>query len=590
MTKVSHDDGDFEMNDKKGKSEKSLESINNEKLLVSFKPLNIFWQILNIPLLILWVLYVLMSLKSFIIFCVLIYKGHITLFRKILFDDYKDKDFDKEEDNPIAVETLETYLHFMNNVEDFFNTILRTVVNSTVTNSTVARTMLVKEHLLQEQVEDHNGTTEATIRIKTNPNPKGKLRVRLNEGNLFGLVIKNHDKKMLSDLLRDARKLNEEIYKIFLEKEGQDFYGKFIPIDDTIKPFPLFFSSNQDFLKSVKDRVEFETNKTIYCELKNFISGWLVESANVGDSEPIHLYFNLTDTKKILTFEDLFLSLNNHFFKIIDRSLESVSKEVYQSNKRRRDQKITDELSGKTESQSKDYKKLLEQFHDEAREVQKVVDTFYLDEIKQFILTIVTRTQPDKPVSILDQIVNHINAFNEPKNILEVGYHEYIQYKPSGKSIPCSFVFEEIKKKCFDLDNAPWTKYEIFSKENMSPEVWEDIKQKIEERRDPSNKSPRGPRKSFYSHFTVTDHKEDSGHNQNEDESPQKDDDSDISWLRGLLEESRKTKWEEGQEKHFSEFTIDKGIIIIIIIIISNHQSLSSSIVTIIIIEFSFNS
>ena len=486
------------------------------------------------PTFLFWLCYVLISFKSIIVSVILLRKCKLHLFFKIMFDRYTDDDYHKEEDDPIAVKTIEDYLDFINYFYDIINYLLRSLVSSKLQDSEIIRSMLVKEHLLQEQTEDHNAATEAIIKIK-----KGKgitSRVRLNEGNLFGLVINNSDRKMLTELLSNARKLNEDIQKILLEK-GWDFYDETVKYDEKSKDdfikaesfgkiresegtekkaIKLFFHGNSQLAKALKDYYVFETKKTIYNKLNDFITGWLIEAANN------RLYFGKGTNH---TYESLFVTLKKCFIK----EAESSSKTQH------------DETNVLT-STGKRYHELIEDLQNLFKETQEKIDTFYLDEIKQFVLTIVTRTHPDKEKgSILDEIVKIIDDTPYDADFFFTEYKIYVDSKVSNKKhlkkgvkgVPCSFIFEQIRSKYFELDNAPWTTSGKFSKDKMSGEVG---------------------RTRWNRAMGSTNSKD----------GEISEDDIDVKWFRELLEESRRYKNRDAvnQNKHFSEFTIDKLLVL----------------------------
>ena len=215
------------------------------------------------------------------------------------------------------------------------------------------------------------------------------------------------------------------------------------------------------------------------------------------------------------------------------------------------------------------YKKLIEGLHKEFKEAQDHIDTFYLDEIKQFILTIVTRTQPDEAVSILDEILQYMSKYETPSR-LDADYNEYNSHvkdqASDRKFMPCSFIFEQIRSKCLELDNSPWTTYSAFGKEKMGLEKWSQSAENVAKRHNLTYESPRQmeisgivmvnkARKSFHRAIGSTESFKEGHHS---------DDDDDIEWFRDLLEESRryKNRDEVNSNKHFSEFTIDKLLVL----------------------------
>jgi len=90
-------------------------------------------------------------LKSIIVLYFLIRNNKVSLFFKIRNNKYTDADYEKEEENPIAVTALETYIDVLNYLEDAINYFLRLLSNR-VPNSKDKRKKLVKEHLLQGNI------------------------------------------------------------------------------------------------------------------------------------------------------------------------------------------------------------------------------------------------------------------------------------------------------------------------------------------------------------------------------------------------------------------------------------------------------
>jgi len=445
------------------------------------------------------------SFKAMIVLLILLRKlkfpKKIMLRFKLMFDQYTDDDYKNEEDNPIAVETLEAYLDFKNYFYDTINYFLRTFINSKLQDSEVLRSFLVKDHLQQEQTEYHNAShtdahTDAIIKIKKGVD--GELIVRLNAGNLFGLVINNSNRRMLSELLSDARKLNEDIRNIFLEKYHKDFYDKAVKYDDNsndeyddnskddpVKAVKLFFGKTKDnsqFQKSLEKYYVFETRKTIYSKLNDFMTGWLIAAANnslIGESQekstPLH--FDLTNDKP--TYESLFTSLKQSFVNIIR-------------------EKINDFHLNVARPLETGYKILTDDLHRVLNDARGH-DTFYIDEIKRFIHTTVTRTRSDMPDSILDKIVQYMIK----------------EKSQSRKFIPCSFVFEKVRLEFKKYYGSPWTTDPIFGEDEMRWEKWQ-------QRANSKAKDPL------------------------DDPS-----DTDIMWLRNLLEESRRYKNRDAESRRY---------------------------------------
>ena len=438
-----------------------------------------------------------------------------------------------EENNPIAVETLEAYLDFKNYFYDLFNLFLRTFVNSKLQDSEKLRSELVKEHLLQEQIQTHSSTTDAIIEMKKDKD--GISRVRLSAGNLFGLVIKNSDSRMLRELLRNARNLNEDIYNILLEK-GKDFY------DYGYSSQP-FFNRNSQLTESLKGHYRFETNKTIYGNLNDFIRRWLILAANnlhAGDEgKQLRLYF---EVKPSTIFEALVVSLRESFISKIREENKEYKRLYMQSTLRRQHD-------------------LLEDLRSELKDAQNLTSTFYLDEISQFILTIITRKHPF-PHSILEEVVKYMSNY-KPPSPFAADFYEYRLYvndqAPDKRYIPCSFVYEKVRK-CFERDNSPWTTY---GKNAGGLKTWAQSVEQIGHS------------------LKLTDHVNGfsgwiGSHYEKlmslfEDYDTATDEDSDIEWLRELLEKSRelleksrraKNRDALNRSKHFSEFTIDKILVL----------------------------
>ena len=87
-------------------------------------------------------------LKSIIVLFFLLRYNKVSLFRKITKNKYTEEDYEKEEDNPIAVIVLEKYIDVLNYFDDVINSFLRLLSNR-VPNSKIKRKKLVKDHLLQ---------------------------------------------------------------------------------------------------------------------------------------------------------------------------------------------------------------------------------------------------------------------------------------------------------------------------------------------------------------------------------------------------------------------------------------------------------
>ena len=167
-------------------------------------------------------------------------------------------------------------------------------------------------------MEDHNSAAEAMIKIKDNGNKP--FRVRLSKGFLFKLVVKtdktkekvksgkDDDAKMLRELLANAKKLNEAI-----SKDLYDFsqIGK-IRINDEAKDKPKdepFFEDNEHLKKKFEYHFVFETKKTIYGKLNDFIKKWLRESFKSGMDHRISFFIST----KLPTVETLVTQLKKTF-------------------------------------------------------------------------------------------------------------------------------------------------------------------------------------------------------------------------------------------------------------------------------------
>ena len=331
-------------------------------------------------------------------------------------------------------------------------------------------------------MEDHNSAAEAMIKIKDNG--RKPYRVRLNKGFLFKLVVKTDkkkekvksgkedDAKMLRELLANAKKLNEAICNDLYD--SNQFANTIINDNDVNRPF---FNGNQHLTDQFKDHFIFETKKTIYHKLNYFIDEWLTTSANIDSPKSMERrnFFDLT-ANKFPTFETLVMQLKKTFIRFcLDVS------PLFKCE------------SGR--DIPKGYDNITKDFHNIFKQYEEQVSTFYLDEIKQFILTLIRRTDTSS-ISLLDEVLSSLFKLASNSKVLLV-----------------SQVFEEIKLKCSKAESK-WT----YSAEMRG----------FEKRRNAVINS---------------------------------NDDEDITWLQELLEESRKWKHEEGRDKHFSEFSIDKVLV-----------------------------
>jgi len=175
-------------------------------------------------------------------------------------------------------------------------------------------------------LEDHNSAAEAMIKIRDADGRK-PLRVRLTKGFLFKLVIKtdkkkekvksgkDDDAKMLRELLANAKKLNEAIYK--------DLYD-----DSKAKDRP-FFTGNKDLRKQFKDHFVFETKKTIYRKLNAFIKKWSLD-AGIADSMEHPISFDLatkfpTVESSITQLKNTFIGPCHHHYHLYHRHNSSLS-------------------------------------------------------------------------------------------------------------------------------------------------------------------------------------------------------------------------------------------------------------------------
>ena len=87
-------------------------------------------------------------LKSIIVLLFLLRNNKVSLFWKIRNNNYTEEDYEKEEQNPIAVRCIEQYIDVFNYFDDVINYFLRLLSNR-VPNSKIKRKKLVKDHLLQ---------------------------------------------------------------------------------------------------------------------------------------------------------------------------------------------------------------------------------------------------------------------------------------------------------------------------------------------------------------------------------------------------------------------------------------------------------
>lgn len=479
----------------------------------------------------------------------------LTIF--ILYCCYKPRNFsakgflnillNRYDEKTIDIEIIEKYLYWKYFLNDAINFILRQF-SSKLINTKKVRSDNIREHILQEQTEEHSSAKQAiikVIKVKKQEN-NGKSRIRIGKGTLFGTVINDTDNKKLQEILRDARMINEELQKILgkekdlysfkvienKEKKNRkeidypksEYYFGYGVIDEETNKY--FLENRKYFLEKVQVYYIFETTRTIYEKMIKFITNWFLAVMflqNKGESK-----FDVNDLKFTIAFNT---SIQSEWIV--------AAKYCIDNDKEKFKETMKDGVIN-----SRDYDKLMDGLNKAIKAKKNQEDSFYIEDIKQFITTALTR-KAGKSTSFLDQTVKEIKA--------------------EEKTMSCSEFFEKLKSTFNKVDNSHWTRHQYFSKEEMkekwekSAEEWNDI---FFEKSSPTRQRSLSSSSKNLREIPKDKLASNDNNLSLEEESDIKPvGDEDLDWFFELLEDSRKYKWAFGIDKHFSEFTIDKVLI-----------------------------